>query len=170
MSPEFSPEVLEFRDRLEKEAEEGGYHLNPDREMTLMLAEGLLVNLNRYGYQLCPCRLGEGEMDRDLDIICPCDYRDAYLDEYGQCYCSLYVSREVLEGKRELEGQIPERRPESEDRERRREGSEAAALASRKTLPVWRCRVCGYLAARERPPEVCPICKAGRERFEEFPL
>ncbi|MDI6831409.1 MAG: ferredoxin:glutaredoxin reductase, partial [Actinomycetota bacterium] len=37
-------------------------------------------------------------------------------------------------------------------------------------LPVWRCKVCGYLAARERPPEVCPICKAGRERFEEFPL
>ncbi len=79
MSPEFSPEVLEFRDRLEKEAEEGGYHLNPDREMTLMLAEGLLVNLNRYGYQLCPCRLGEGEMDSNLDIICPCDYLDSDL-------------------------------------------------------------------------------------------
>lgn len=86
MSLDFKPEVLDFRDRLEREAEEGGYHLNPDREMTLMLAEGLLANKERYGYLLCPCRLGEGEMEKDLDIICPCDYRDADLDEYGQCY------------------------------------------------------------------------------------
>jgi rubrerythrin len=35
-------------------------------------------------------------------------------------------------------------------------------------LPVWRCKVCGYLCARENPPEVCPICKAKKERFERF--
>jgi ferredoxin-thioredoxin reductase catalytic chain len=34
--------------------------------------------------------------------------------------------------------------------------------------PVWRCRVCGYLCAREGPPEVCPVCKAKKERFERF--
>jgi rubrerythrin len=34
--------------------------------------------------------------------------------------------------------------------------------------PVWRCRVCGYLCARDEPPEVCPICKASRDRFERF--
>jgi len=33
---------------------------------------------------------------------------------------------------------------------------------------VWRCRVCGYLCARERPPAVCPICKATSDRFEAF--
>lgn len=33
---------------------------------------------------------------------------------------------------------------------------------------VWRCRVCGYLCARLEPPEVCPICKVPRERFEPF--
>ena len=36
-------------------------------------------------------------------------------------------------------------------------------------LPVWRCKVCGYLCARERPPLKCPICKADRDRFERFP-
>ena len=86
MSPDFSQEVLDLRDRLDKDAEAGGYHLNPDREMTLMLAEGLHTNLERYGYMLCPCRMGEGEKELDLDIICPCDYRDADLNEYGQCY------------------------------------------------------------------------------------
>ena len=35
-------------------------------------------------------------------------------------------------------------------------------------LPVWRCKVCGYLCARNDPPEVCPICKAKKERFERF--
>ncbi len=86
MNTNLPPEVLEFHRRLEEEARAGGYHLNPDREMTLMLAEGLNTNLKRYGYMLCPCRMGEGEMEKDLDIICPCDYRDADLDEYGQCY------------------------------------------------------------------------------------
>jgi rubrerythrin len=37
-------------------------------------------------------------------------------------------------------------------------------------LPVWRCKVCGYLAARESPPKVCPICKASQDRFEKFIL
>jgi rubrerythrin len=37
-------------------------------------------------------------------------------------------------------------------------------------IRVWRCRVCGYLCARTEPPEVCPICKVGKERFELFPL
>jgi ferredoxin-thioredoxin reductase catalytic chain len=34
--------------------------------------------------------------------------------------------------------------------------------------PVWRCKVCGYLCAREAPPDTCPICKAKKERFEQF--
>ena len=33
---------------------------------------------------------------------------------------------------------------------------------------VWRCKVCGYLCARVSPPEVCPICKVPRDRFEPF--
>ncbi len=86
MSGEFSREVIELHERLSREAEEAGYHINPDREFALMLAEGLQRNLERYGYMLCPCRMGEGEREKDLDIICPCDYRDADLDEYGQCY------------------------------------------------------------------------------------
>jgi ferredoxin-thioredoxin reductase catalytic chain len=39
---------------------------------------------------------------------------------------------------------------------------------SKLPLPVWRCKVCGYLCARDEPPEICPICKAGKERFERF--
>ena len=34
--------------------------------------------------------------------------------------------------------------------------------------PVWRCKVCGYLCGRDEPPEICPICKAKKEKFEHF--
>ncbi|MGQ9757601.1 MAG: ferredoxin-thioredoxin reductase catalytic domain-containing protein, partial [Actinomycetota bacterium] len=151
MSEEFPPEVLELYRKLHEEAEAAGYHLNPDRDFALILVDGLYRNRQRYGYMLCPCRMGEGEREKDLDIICPCDYRDADLVEYGQCYCALYVTQEVLEGKREIGGQIPERRPDPEELERRRKAArEAPAASSGTRLPVWRCRVCGYLAAREK--------------------
>ena len=71
---------------LDRDAEAGGYHLNPDQEFTLDLVRGLLANEARYGYQSCPCRMASGERARDLDIICPCDYRDPDLSEFGTCY------------------------------------------------------------------------------------
>jgi rubrerythrin len=83
------------------------------------------------------------------------------------------VTQEVLEGKREIEGQIPERRPEPEELEKLKAAEEDAAqtpaVERKRGLPVWRCKVCGYLAAREAAPKVCPICKASQDRFEEFP-
>ena len=168
--------------RLQREAEAAGYHLNPDVEFTLALVTSLLTNEERYGYWACPCRLASGDKAQDLDIICPCDYRDADLNEWGACYCALYVSAEIAAGQRQAHS-IPERRPVNPDeRTQAREAKKSQAAAresairnpkseirnSQSAIPVWRCRVCGYLCAREQPPEVCPICKAKRERFERF--
>jgi ferredoxin-thioredoxin reductase catalytic subunit len=103
-------------ERLERVAEKTGYHLNPDREFTRQLVEGLLINRERYGYGSCPCRLAAGDKQKDRDIICPCDYRDPDLAEWGACYCALYVSEEVLRGEREVQC-IPERRPPAGQRD-----------------------------------------------------
>ncbi len=85
--PAVTPEEIEAGySRLNREAEAGGYHLNPDAGFTRALVRGLLVNEKRYGYQACPCRLASGQKDEDLDIICPCDYRDADVVEYDTCY------------------------------------------------------------------------------------
>ena len=81
-----SEEVDRLYERLKKEAEAGGYHLNPDVEMTRALVKGLLTNEKRYGYQACPCRLASGRKEEDLDIVCPCDYRDADVVEFDACY------------------------------------------------------------------------------------
>ena len=151
--------------KLKSEGEGGGYFLNPDIEFTKELVKGLLTNEKRYGYMSCPCRLASGEKEQDLDIICPCDYRDADLSEHNTCYCGLYVSQAVVNGGKSFKP-IPERRPMRVVR-RRPESNLQKGLAAL-SLPVWRCRVCGYLCARDGPPELCPICKAKKERFERF--
>jgi len=160
-------EVGALYKRLDEEAEASGYHLNPDREFTWALVEGLLTNERRYGYRACPCRLATGSKQQDLDIICPCDYRDPDLADWGACYCALYVSDEVLRGERGTQS-IPERRPPEGQRPQDRLARAPERPSGELALPVWRCRVCGYLCAREQPPGVCPICKAKRERFERF--
>lgn len=111
---EIAPQAVEnLYNRLNKEAEGGGYHLNPDVE-----------------------------------------------------FSALYVSDKALKGQATL-SQIPERRPPKEEREKLKRQA-IAETVSRLSLPIWRCRVCGYLCAREHPPEICPICKARQDRFEIF--
>lgn len=151
-------------ERLCREAEESGYHLNPDVEFTKSLLEGLLINEGRYGYPACPCRLADGEKAKDLDIICPCDYRDDDLTEFGACYCALYVSEEIWKGEQAASA-IPDRRPaEGEAHQHEMIPVQIGNLP----FPIWRCNVCGYLCARNAPPAVCPICKAKKDRFEKF--
>ena len=74
------------------------------------------------------------------------------------------MAEAVAKGKQEI-SPIPERRPPPE---KRKAVKTENATISNLPLPVWRCKVCGYLCARENPPEVCPICKAKKERFERF--
>ena len=151
--------------KVKKDAEAGGYHLNPDVQFAKDLVLGLLINEKRYGYWACPCRLASGIKNEDVDIICPCDYRDADLIEHEACYCALYVSGRIGAGKEAAEA-IPDRRPSIEARNELKK--KAGMVRHLPSLPIWRCKVCGYLCAREQPPEVCPICRAEKERFEVF--
>lgn len=162
-------------ERMRRDAEENSIYLTADERFLDDLIGGLVTNEERYGYASCPCRIACGIESYDADIICPCEYRDADVAEFGACYCALFVSKDVYEG-REVEP-TPERRPieaieAAEEAAERLEKGELTEL--RKTSPsetqVWRCSVCGYLCARKYPPNVCPICKASRERFEEFSL
>lgn len=157
---------------LKKDAIDGGYRLNPDAEFVKNLIHGLLKNEQRFGYRACPCRLASGKKEEDLDIVCPCDYRDSDLEDHGACYCALYVDAAIAEGSRKV-APVPERRPPRSQRgnvAQRAVQTVQAGPSSLSTLafPVWRCRVCGYLCAREQPPGICPVCKAKKDRFERF--
>ena len=159
-------EVDALYQRLLTDGKRAGYNLNPDVDFAGDLIEGLILNQKRYGYLACPCRLASGKKAEDMDIICPCDYRDPDLTEYGACYCALYVSKAVVKGEKRP-ASIPERRPPLKERAQAQAGAPPGSVKSL-AYPVWRCTVCGYLCARESPPEVCPICAAERERFERF--
>jgi len=150
--------------RLDTEARESGYNLYPDIEFTKNLVRGYLRNQQRYGYPSCPCRLASGKKVEDLDIICPCDYRDPDLGQFGACYCALYVSNAIRDGTTKAIS-VPERRPPRALRAPNKTPETAIPTLS---YPVWRCRVCGYLCARGEPPEVCPVCYAKKDRFERF--
>lgn len=95
---------------LQKIHEPKGYFFNKAGDMVLDLLDGLLANKERYGYMSCPCRLASGDYEKDKDIICPCIYRAPDVEDYGSCYCSLYVSKDWNEDKIE-HVYVPERRP-----------------------------------------------------------
>jgi len=74
-----------------------------------MIVVGLLENKKRFRYASCPCRIADGKLELDRDIICPCVYRDPDLEEYGRCLCGLYVNEDYISGKKGGEP-IPDRR------------------------------------------------------------
>ncbi len=163
--------IDDVKRRAERDAKSRGMHLTPDEKLLQSLLEGLKTNEERYGYPSCPCRMASGDFETDRDIICPCDYRDPDVAEYGSCYCCLYVDDEIHEGRKEALA-IPERRPYEKqmaslglEEETEEEATGELEKSGRKLLY---CRQCGYVAFREDPPYVCPICQAKREMFEEI--
>lgn len=151
-------EIESLYQRLKETNIKRGYFLNHDDTFTKDLIGSLLVNESRFGYQACPCRLATGNREEDLDIICPCSYRDSDLVKFGTCFCGLYVSKKTHENLNKIQP-IPDRRVK-----------ERFKMEDKKNYPVWRCTVCGYVCARDEAPDVCPICGATHDRFEEYEI
>ncbi len=102
--------VEKLYEMLKESQEAKGYFFNRDKDKVFELLKALLINKERYGYMSCPCRLSAADREWDRDIICPCVYREPDVEEYGSCYCNLYVSRDWNEGKIPV-AYVPERRP-----------------------------------------------------------
>ena len=98
-------------EQMKRNAKENGYYLCPDEQLFNDLINGLATNTNRYGYGSCPCRVASGVKKYDVDIICPCEYRNADVDEFGMCYCGLFVNEQIKNNPSQLRS-IPERRPQ----------------------------------------------------------
>lgn len=105
-----SNNVKAVKDFVTRVAEKKGWRINPDSEQLSGVLGGLSTNLSRFGYYLCPCRDGSGNKKLDADIICPCDYAQADLDDHGHCYCGLFFTPVLADSGRRAEP-IPERRP-----------------------------------------------------------
>ncbi len=170
--------IEQVRKRAEADAKTYGYFLTPQQDLLQMFLEGLKTNEERYGYPSCPCRLATGNLELDRDIICPCDYRDPDVAQYGACYCRLYVNKAVFESQNLPE--VPERRPTEKMAraygtptpiQQQTHGAPEKPQEAQKTeikKKLWYCKQCGYVVYREDPPYICPICKAKREMFAEI--
>ena len=160
--------------RAERDATRNRMHLCPLPDLLQDLLEGLVENEERYGYPSCPCRIASGNLETDRDILCPCDYRDPDVEEYGQCYCGLYVNDAVFEGAEPTQS-IPERRPFEKAMASLGMGEEEAkevevelGMLQPTSRKLLYCKQCGYVVLRDEPPYKCPICGAKRELFGEI--
>jgi ferredoxin-thioredoxin reductase catalytic subunit len=61
-----------------------------------LLSKGVLENLKGKGQRYCPCRITTGDRGKDLNLICPCNFiRQPTFKEEGECWCGLFVKRDV---------------------------------------------------------------------------
>jgi ferredoxin-thioredoxin reductase catalytic chain len=70
------------------------FELNPHEPTLIREVDGLLENLQRYGYLICPCRMRDitGDLVRDKKISCPCAYHKREIKSVGYCKCELFVA------------------------------------------------------------------------------
>ncbi len=70
------------------------FMLNPDSGRVETLADGVLNNEKNHGLRYCPCRLKTGNFEKDLLLICPCNFKiQKTWREKGECWCSLFVRK-----------------------------------------------------------------------------
>ena len=73
---------------------------NPDKAHVDTIIEGVFVNEKKFGLKLCPCRLRDGTREKDIELICPCNFKthSTWLkpvdDRKAMCWCGLFVKRE----------------------------------------------------------------------------
>ncbi|HUV24113.1 MAG TPA: ferredoxin-thioredoxin reductase catalytic domain-containing protein [Methanomassiliicoccales archaeon] len=70
------------------------FTLNKERHVVETLASGVLENQKNHGLRFCPCRITTGDLEKDLKLVCPCNFpaQKIYKEE-SECWCSLFVKR-----------------------------------------------------------------------------
>ena len=73
--------------------------LNPDKDHVNMIVDGVLNNETKYGLKLCPCRLRDGSKEKDIELICPFNFKihSTWINpsdgRVPMCWCGLFVKR-----------------------------------------------------------------------------
>ena len=73
-----------------------GVNLNSDKEKINLLAKGVINNQKKFGVKYCPCRLRTKDFEKDLKLVCPCNFLiQKTWKENGECWCSLFVKESI---------------------------------------------------------------------------
>lgn len=78
----------------ERFTEKNDFMLNSDKKHVNIIVKGILENENKFGLKLCPCQMRDGSRERDLKLICPCNFKiQKTWKEKGMCWCGLFVKK-----------------------------------------------------------------------------
>ena len=83
----------------EEFTEHNDFILNPNQKHVNLIVEGVLSNEKQYGLKLCPCRLRDGTKEKDLELLCPCNFKTHTTwttpknNKPPMCWCGLFVKR-----------------------------------------------------------------------------
>ena len=75
---------------MEKFCEQKGYVINPSWMMATNLKSNLCEMEAVFGKRYCPCFEPSGEKELDRKMMCPCEYIEDEIAEYGTCHCALF--------------------------------------------------------------------------------
>ena len=78
----------------QKFTERNDFMLNPDSKRVETLAGGVLNNEKNHGLKFCPCRLRTKDREKDLKLVCPCNFKaQPTWKQRRECWCSLFVGK-----------------------------------------------------------------------------
>jgi ferredoxin-thioredoxin reductase catalytic subunit len=68
------------------------FELNPDKSHMEAVIDGVLENEKAYGLKYCPCRIRTGDFEKDLELLCPCNFtaQEKYASQ-SECWCGLFT-------------------------------------------------------------------------------
>ena len=75
---------------IEKYCEQKGYAVNPSWMMATNLKSNLCEMEATFGKRYCPCFEPSGNKELDKKMMCPCEYIEDEIAEYGTCHCALF--------------------------------------------------------------------------------
>ena len=75
---------------LDKYCEQKNYSLNPSWMMTTNLKSNLCEMEATFDKRYCPCFEPSGDKALDKKMMCPCEFIEDEISEYGTCHCALF--------------------------------------------------------------------------------
>ena len=75
---------------IEKYCEKYDYIMNPNWMMSTNLKSNLCEMEATFGKRYCPCFEPSGDKVLDKKMMCPCEYVEDEIKEYGTCHCALF--------------------------------------------------------------------------------
>ncbi len=75
---------------IEKYCKQKNYTVNPSWMMTTNLKSNLCEMEATFGKRYCPCFEPSGDKVLDKKMMCPCEFVEDEIKEYGTCHCALF--------------------------------------------------------------------------------